>query len=97
MFASGIFLHLRHRAEHELVEQWHGECHVAMRRAENHPFLNKLGSYRAKAAWRQLKFSSDDYRFAGGLGMIRRRLPPRPKGLGGAAGNDHQTAIPKTD
>ena len=29
--------------------------------------------------------------------MIRRRLPPRPKGLGGAAGNDHQTAIPKTD
>ena len=49
MFASGIFLHLRHRAEHELVEQWHGECHVAMRRAENHPFLNKLGSYRAKA------------------------------------------------
>ena len=49
MFASGIFLHLRHRAEHELVEQRHGEGHVAMRRAENHPFLNKLGSYRAKA------------------------------------------------
>src|ERR1017187_43782 len=49
MFALGIFLHLRHRPEHELVEQWHGECHIAMRRAENHPLLNKLGSSGAKA------------------------------------------------
>ena len=44
-----IFLHLRHRAEHELVEQRHGECHVAMRRAVNHALLNQLRSHRAKA------------------------------------------------
>ena len=31
MFALGIFLHLRHRAEHELVEQRHGEGHGAQK------------------------------------------------------------------
>jgi hypothetical protein len=47
--------------------------------------------------WRQLEHSSDDYWSAGGLGMMRRRLAPRPGDLGAAAANDHQTAIPTTD
>src|ERR1017187_10781970 len=56
----------RHCPDHKLIEQRHGERHIAVRRAVNHPFLDELGPHRAESG------NSHAERF----GDVRRTMRP---------------------
>src|SRR5437762_4839707 len=45
----GASFQLRHCPKHELIEQRYGECHVAMGRTIDHPFLDQACSHWADA------------------------------------------------